>query len=404
MVDVWNLEGPATSETLVLRSGGRPARIAIDPSGTWLALQDNRTASLWPLTERHSSVLQSSMKGVHALAVDPHGRWIAAGGDSAASLQVWPLKGEPGERGRTFDTEAAISSPMRVSPQGDFVIVGTWAGVRMIHFDGRPPERLAGFKSMVSGLALDSTGQLLAGAGGVMGELASPGEAVIRVWNLTTRDVDVLDAGDGQPSPGVEFLPDGRLLAAGPGGVRVWDLRTKTSTRLMEAPAARAVPSADGRYVLVLLGELRPGGAFGRAAVYDVENKRSWDLSSHGSEIASVKWIASEQVVTASRDGIVRVGNLTGEEPHLLMGHESAVRGLEVAPDGRWIASSADDGTVRTWPTPEGQPFHTLPLDELLERLRAVTNYRVVEDAATPSGYRLDFEPFKGWKGPPPRW
>ncbi len=66
-------------------------------------------------------------------------------------------------------------------------------------------------------LALDSTGHLLAGAGGVTGELASPGEAVIRVWNLNTREVDVLDAGDGQPSPGVEFLPDGRLLAAGPG-------------------------------------------------------------------------------------------------------------------------------------------------------------------------------------------
>ena len=111
-----------------------------------------------------------------------------------------------------------------------------------------------------------------------------------------------------------------------------------------------------------------------------------------------------EQVVTGSRDGIVRVGKLTGEEPHLLMGHEGTVVGLEVEPGGRWIASGGDDGTVRMWPMPEGQPFHTLPLDELLERLRAVTNYRVVEDAATPGGYRLDFEPFKGWKGEPPRW
>ena len=42
--------------------------------------------------------------------------------------------------------------------------------------------------------------------------------------------------------------------------------------------------------------------------------------------------------------------------------------------------------------------------DELLNRLRAVTNQRVVEDAATPGGYRLDFEPFKGWKREPPRW
>ena len=86
------------------------------------------------------------------------------------------------------------------------------------------------------------------------------------------------------------------------------------------------------------------------------------------------------------------------------MGHDATVRGLEVEPGGRWIASSGDDGTVRMWPMPEGQPFHTLPRAELLERLRAITNYRVVEDAATPGGYRLDFEPFKGWKGKPPRW
>jgi WD40 repeat protein len=148
---------------------------------------------------------------------------------------------------------------------------------------------------------------------------------------------------------------------------------------------------------------MRPGGAVGRAAVYDAQNKRSWELTAHGSEVTSVQWIA-DQVVTASRDGIVRVGKVTGEEPHLLMGHEGAVGGLAVAPDHRWIGSVGVDGTVRTWPVPEGQPFHTLPLDDLLNRLRAVTNYRVIGDVAAPGGYRLDFEPFKGWKGPPPRW
>ena len=110
----------------------------------------------------------------------------------------------------------------------------------------------------------------------------------------------------------------------------------------------RALPSADGRYVLVFRAEMRPGGAVGTAAVYDMQNKRSWDLTSHGSEITAVAWASSaEQVVTGSRDGIVRVGRMTGEEPHLLMGHEGTVLGLQVDPGGRWIASGGDDGTVR---------------------------------------------------------
>ena len=58
-------------------------------------------------------------------------------------------------------------------------------------------------------------------------------------------------------------------------------------------------------------------------------------------------WASPEQVVTGSRDGIVRVGTLTGEEPHLLMGHEGTVLSLQVEPGGRWIASGGDDGTVR---------------------------------------------------------
>ena len=164
------------------------------------------------------------------------------------------------------------------------------AGVRLIPMDGRPAERLVGFNDMVTALALDPTGRQLAAGGGVRGELMAPGEAVVRVWNLDTREVTLLDAGDGKPIGSLEFMPDGRLLSTGPGGVRLWNLQEKTSTLLIETSAARAVPSTDGRYLLLFRAEARPGGAVGAASVYDVENKRSWDLSSHGSEITSVAW------------------------------------------------------------------------------------------------------------------
>jgi WD40 repeat protein len=200
-------------------------------------------------------------------------------------------------------------------------------------------------------------------------------------------------------------MPDGRLLASGPGGVRLWDLGTGTSTLLVESAAIFARPSPDGRYLLILRGELRPGGGPGSASVYDMKEKRSWDLTSHGAEITGVAWHPSgEQVLTGSLDGTVRLGRLTGEEPHLLMGHAGPVWGLEAEPEGRWFVSGSNDGTARVWAMPDGQPFHTLPSGELLDRLRALTNYRIVDDSTTASGYRLDFEPFKGWNRKPPRW
>jgi WD40 repeat protein len=93
----------------------------------------------------------------------------------------------------------------------------------------------------------------------------------------------------------------------------------------------------------------------------------------------------------------VRFGSISGEEPHLLLGHTARVESVAFDPKGRWIASGDADGLVRLWPIPDGQPLHTLPLDQLLSRLEEATNYRVVADVLAPDGYRLEIGPFNGW-------
>ncbi len=43
-------------------------------------------------------------------------------------------------------------------------------------------------------------------------------------------------------------------------------------------------------------------------------------------------------------------------------------------------------------------PFIRFAYEDLLERLRNVTNVRVVEDDASSTGYRIDIAPFPGWE------
>ena len=44
-------------------------------------------------------------------------------------------------------------------------------------------------------------------------------------------------------------------------------------------------------------------------------------------------------------------------------------------------------------------PFHTLPHDELMAKLQTLTNLRVVEDKASPTGYKLDDWPLPRLEG-----
>jgi WD40 repeat protein len=94
---------------------------------------------------------------------------------------------------------------------------------------------------------------------------------------------------------------------------------------------------------------------------------------------------------------------VTGEEPHLLLGHEGEINHVTFSPDGKWIASGGDDELIHLWPVPDVSqpPLHTWPRDELIAKLKALTNLRAVEDPESPTGWKLVIGPFPGWETVP---
>jgi WD40 repeat protein len=394
---MWDLAGPPDAEPLMLGRGPVTTIAAeFEPTGRWLAAEDLNGVTFWPATRRWPSVLRVSGGGSRDVAFDPDGKWIAASA-GRGGVEIWPSTANSFPRRHI----AADVSQLTVSPDGQFLATGTRSGsVLVLPLSGSGFRELRGFQGWVDSVAFDATGRRIAADGPMDGGRTH----VVRVFDLETGDMKSFDPGDGKDINTVAFLPDGSLLIAGFGGLRRLDLKTGSFELLLAQPGG-AFLGPDGRHVLLLDTGDNVQEPVGTASVYDLQERRGWPLSSHGDQVTLMAWDPSgKRVVTGSRDGIVRVGPVTGEEPHLLIGHQAPIWGVRVDPTGRLVGSTSADGTVRIWPMPEGQPLHTWSHDALLDKLRSLTNVRVVPDASAPTGYRTTFLPFQGWGREPPTW
>jgi WD40 repeat protein len=191
----------------------------------------------------------------------------------------------------------------------------------------------------------------------------------------------------------VAFAPDGSLYVGGQGGVRRLSLPadpdgTVASETVYAADLALSDLSRDGTRLLVWGGTGPALAGKEELLLFDLAGHTSRRITTHGTRLNEGRLSPSGSViVTGDSDGVVRVGPATGEEPHLLLGHQGAVTGLAISPDERWIASASDDALF-VWPMPDvTKPLHTLPHAELLAKLDALTNLRVVRDpSSSPAG------------------
>ena len=144
----------------------------------------------------------------------------------------------------------------------------------------------------------------------------------------------------------------------------------------------------------------------GRLWIHNLDTDASRELSSRGENVSAAVFDPTGTIVASSDARDIRVGSTRGGEPHLLVPPQSTWSmgsNLAVSPDGRWIASAAEEFAIRLWPMPDldQPPLHTLPRDALLAKLRSLTNIRAVRDETSSTGWSEEFGPFPGWEEVP---
>jgi WD40 repeat protein len=331
---VW--DHAARRELIRWQHSGGPIRcLAASPDGQQLAGAAGDRVQLWDWkTSRPMGSRDPGLGAVHAVVWGRDGRHLAATGERG--VVVWDVNGAA----PLWRLDELSASPRGLAFGLDTLAIGTPEGAVELRDprSGRPRHTLRGHMGAVGVLAFSADGRRLA---------SSSADGTIRLWDPASGETRTVFRDAHPLGQWLTFDPTGRYLAGvGLVGTSVWDLQTG---------ATRAAAYLYG-------GNTKCGCFVANESVILMGNDgavRQWAMA----EVDQARAAAAGTAQDKATEGAVRIDSFNVVVPGA---HVSLVWGVAASPDGRWLATSSHDQTVKLWDA------QTLKLVRTLEGHREV--------------------------------
>jgi WD40 repeat protein/tetratricopeptide (TPR) repeat protein len=353
--------------------------VSFSPDGqSIVSASSDETLKIWQLDGTWIATLKGHTSKVNAVRFHPNGQLLVSASDDR-TLKFWK---RDGTLLKTLEAHPKWIHSVAFSHDGKTIASSSDdKTIKLWKWDGISLETL----SLSETLEGHSDGVLQVSFHPTHNELASASEdKTIKIWHLDRKLDERRLTAHRDRVENISFSPDGRIVATASRDctVKLWNIDGTLRTTLVdtsnnsEANTNNNCEALASHNDFVLASSFSPNGKFVATASRDCTVKL-WNIngtlirtfqdsqlkpgqdaigetcrarSAHSDYVLGLSFSPNgRSIATSSRDKTIKLWSLDGKLLNTLRGHTQRVNSVSFSPNGELIASGGDDQTIRMW-------------------------------------------------------